>query len=144
VERLKELRNPAGKPAILHFDLWNNNMMYIAENEPFRTPAVFVEFGTIEWRHQGRGIRDAAVTAVLHVITQRNAPTSDELHYVDVSLEFFDLLTGINARLHGHTSSDGLFSHDALTAVRSATDHDFAELRHDTETFACHVMEKLK
>ena len=128
-----------GEPTIRHFDLWNNNIAYAAENEPFRTPAVFVEFGTVNWRLAGGGVRDAAVRVTLHVITQRNAPTADESLRTDESLEFFDLLTDVNVCLHRHSKTEGSFTHGAVTCVSSVTDHDFAELRHDLETFECHA-----
>lgn len=36
-------------PAIAHIDLWNENLMYIEQEETFPLPALFVEFGTIDW-----------------------------------------------------------------------------------------------
>jgi hypothetical protein len=139
VEKLKEMKDSEGNPAIRHFDIWNNNLVYIRENEAFLCPAVFVEFGRIDWRHQGGGVREAAVEIVLHVVTQRNAPTSHELEYEEPALQFFDLLTDLNKCLHGHVKISDNFGHDALTATYSVTDHDFDELRHDTEAFTCHV-----
>jgi hypothetical protein len=141
VEKLKEMKDANDVQIIKHFDIWNNNLLYIAENEPFYTPAVFIEFREIEWRHQGRGVRDAAVGIVLHVITQRNAPTAADQPYAELSLEFFDLLTGINRCLHRHAKAGDHFAHDALTSTASATDHDFAELRHDIEVFVCHAQD---
>lgn len=141
VESLKGIQESDGTPVIKHFDVWNNNLLYIAGNEPFYTPAVFVEFREIEWRHQGRGVREASVGIVLHIVTQRNAPTSEELPYAEHSLSFFDLLTAINCCLHGRAKAGERIGHDALTAVASATDHDFAELRHDVEIFACHAID---
>jgi len=154
VERLKEITSPnpseggelppfggteGGERVIKHFDIWNNNLQYIEQNEAFDTPAVFVEFKPIEWKHQGGGIRDAKVDIVLHVITQRNAPTSHELPYEEQALHFFDLLTAINACLHGHFKKSDYFFHDALTATQSITDNDFEELVHSVEVFTCHA-----
>ena len=122
-----------------HFDIWNNNMEYIEQNEAFNTPAVFIEFNPITWKHQGNGVREASVDIVLHVITQRNAPTSHELPYEEQAFAFFDLLTEINVCLHGHVKTGENFGHDALTSTQSTTDHDFEELRHDMEVFTCHA-----
>jgi hypothetical protein len=139
VEKLKEIKDSDDNAVIKHFDVWNNNLVYIQENEPFQCPAVFVEFGRIEWRHQGGGVREAAVEIILHVVTQRNAPTSHELTYEDLSLQFFDLLTQINVCLHGHSKTEYNFGQDDLTSTYSITDHNFEELRHDIEGFSCHV-----
>jgi len=140
VAKLQTITDQNEQPVIKHFDIWNNNIEYIDEEQPFNTPAVFVEFQPIEWRHMGGGMREAAVNIVLHVITQHNMPTaSGLLPYSAEAFDFFELLTAINACLHAHAKQSPAFIHDSLTAVRSTTDHDCAELRHDTETFCCHV-----
>jgi hypothetical protein len=141
VEKLKDIKDGDDRSVIRHFDIWNNNLVYIKEEQAFYTPAVFIEFQTIEWRQKGGGVRDAAVTVALHVLTQHNAPTSNESDYEAQALEFFDLLTGINCCLHGHFKTGYDFAHDDLTAKTSITDHDFEELRHDIETFACHAQD---
>ena len=142
VEQLKTITSPSpseGGELIKHFDIWNNNLQYIEQNEAFYTPAVFVEFLPIEWKHQGNNVREAKVDIALHVITQRNAPTSHELPYESEALRFFDLLTEINVCLHGHFKRGDDFAHDALTATQSITDHDFEELLHSVEVFTCHA-----
>jgi hypothetical protein len=140
IDKLKEI-NDGHQSVIRHFDIWNNNIVYICENEAFDTPAVFVEFRQIDWRLQGKTIREANVTVVLHVVTQRNAPTSDELPYAQLALEFFDLLTDINVCLTGHNKTGDYFGHDDLTPVSSITDNDFDELIHSLEVFSCHAMD---
>ena len=34
---------------IKHIDLWNQNVMFIDEDEAWARPAVFIEFGEITW-----------------------------------------------------------------------------------------------
>jgi hypothetical protein len=141
VDRLKEIKDDGGESIIKHFDLWNNNLEYVEEEQPFLTPAVFVELQPVVWRHQGKGVREAAVNVVLHVITQRNMPMADGSQYAELSLTFFDLLTEINCCLYGYAKTGEYFGHDALTGVQSVTDHDCGELRHDVETFSCHAVD---
>lgn len=43
-EALKELRDESGQPLIRHIDLWNEQVEFIEQEEPFDTPAVFIEF----------------------------------------------------------------------------------------------------
>ena len=117
-------------PEIKHFDLWHNQLEYLEGEIPFELPAVLVEFRPIKWRHEGNGVRDAAVEIALHVLTLQNEPQN---------LEFFDLLTDINRALIRHAKSGDRFSHNAVTSVQSTTDSDFAEIRHDIEVFACHA-----
>jgi len=130
VEKLSE-----AVPEIKSFGLWNNQLAVIQGEIPFALPAVLVEFRPITWRHQGSGVREAAVAIVLHVLT----PTMTEMPDSAESLQFFDLLTNINRALHRHASSGYCFSHDALTAAESQTDNNCGEIRNDIEVFTCHA-----
>ena len=49
-ERLKELKEENGNPVIRHIDLWNEQVEFIEQEEPFDTPAVFIEFRPVQWR----------------------------------------------------------------------------------------------
>ncbi|MDR1120054.1 MAG: hypothetical protein LBM08_03975 [Dysgonamonadaceae bacterium] len=139
VDKLKEMIDKNSQPVIRHFDIWNNNITYLQDEQPFFMPAVLIEFQPIQWRHQGNGVREAAVTVMLHVLIQRNAPTQNNQKYEDPGLCFFDLLTDINRCLHGHSKTSFNFGHDAVTATQSVTDHDFEEIQHHIEAFTCHV-----
>jgi hypothetical protein len=120
----------AGEP-VKHIDIWNNQVAFIEEEQPFPTPAVFIEFQPINWRFQGGAVREAQVSIDLHVVTDsRTGRWSDVI-------EVFDLLDAINRQLHGaHT--DGI---DDLTALTSTTDNLFGELMHNIETYTCHVLD---
>lgn len=37
-------------PEVQHVDLYNENVEYVDEESPWQRPAVFIEFGDIEWR----------------------------------------------------------------------------------------------
>ena len=37
-------------PEVKHVDLYNENVEYVDEESPWQRPAVFIEFGDIEWR----------------------------------------------------------------------------------------------
>jgi len=124
-------------PEVAHFALWNNQLADIQGEIPFALPAVLIEFRPIRWRHQGNGVREAAVEIALHVLT----PTMTEMPGSDESLEFLDLLTDINRALHRHHKTDDYFGHDALTATESNTDNNCGEIRHDIEVFLCHAMD---
>jgi len=128
-------------PEIKHFDLWNNQLAYIEGEQPFDLPAVFVEFRPIRWQHQGNSVREAAVEVVLHVLTKRIEPTSQELPYNKESLQFFDLLTDINSALRQHSKTSYNFGHDSLTSIQSDTDNNSGEIRHDIEVFSCHTVD---
>ncbi|MDR0726401.1 MAG: hypothetical protein LBF59_10410 [Prevotellaceae bacterium] len=139
VERLKTVEDENGEQAIKHFDLWNSQVKYA--EQPFGLPAVFLGFRSINWRLTGNSVREAVVTVELHVITQRNMPTSSELPCAETPLDFFDLLAKINVCLYQYANRDDRFEHNALTPVQSTTDHDCGELRDDIEVFECHAVD---
>ena len=36
-------------PEVKHVDLWNENVVYADQDEPWQRPAVFIELGVIDW-----------------------------------------------------------------------------------------------
>jgi hypothetical protein len=117
-----------GQP-VKHIDIWNSQITFSAEEQPFPTPAVFIEFAPIAWRLQGNAVREAQVTVNLHIVTDSRVGKWCEV------IEVFDLIDAITRRLHG-AHADGV---DALTNTLSTTDSLFGELMHNIETWSCHV-----
>lgn len=68
-ELLKELKDESGQPLIRHIDLWNEQVEFIEQEEPFDTPAVFIEFRPVQWRTLGGTTQQADVPFRLHVVT---------------------------------------------------------------------------
>jgi hypothetical protein len=138
VERLKQIKNTDDEQVIKHFDIWNNNLEYIEDEQPFNTPAVFVEFQSINWRYQANKLYNTDLVAIrLHIVTQRNAPTAHENDCELQSLEFFDIIDSIRKSIIGYENKCLTGIHGPLFNVQSDTDNDAAELRNDVEIFTC-------
>ncbi|MDY0200987.1 MAG: hypothetical protein RBR40_08365 [Tenuifilaceae bacterium] len=149
IERLKHIeKDEAGnyvvatepnpdKTVIQHFDLWNQQLDWLDEEQPFTTPAVFIEFLPIQWRHQSRGTRDATLSINLHIVTRRNIPTRADQQYTTEALGFLELLDAVNLCLHGHKGEN--FS--ALTGQTSTTDNNFDELMHSIEQYTAYIVD---
>lgn len=120
-------------PEVKHVNLWNNQLSYTEDEQPFLTPAVFIEFATIQWQHHLHGIREAVITVNLHVVTDSRVGTWEEV------MEQLSIPTKINATLHGLTASTPKGIMDALTATTSTTDNNFDELVDNIESYECHV-----
>lgn len=120
-----------------HFDLWNQQLEYLDEEQPFDTPAVFIEFLPIQWRHQSRGTRDATLSINLHIVTRRNFPTRAEQQYATEALGFLELLDAVNLCLHGHKGEN----FGALTEQLSITDNNFDELMHSIEQYTAYIVD---
>ena len=120
---------------IRHVDLWNQQTVLPEQEQPFDTPAVFIEFHQIQWMPLSQALREASVQVALHVVTDsRSGSWSD-------AIEVFALLDTVNKQLHclSAASSDGSYAIDSLTLVQSDTDHTFAELMDHLKTYSCHV-----
>ena len=122
---------------IAHVGLWNNQLQYIAEEQPFDTPAVFIEFEPTQWSELLHGVREAVVTVRLHVVTDSRVG-----RWADI-VDVFDLHERINAALHAvhRIETDGSVI-DSLALAADATDHNFDELRDDTLDYRCHVTDR--
>lgn len=125
-KRLKE-----AVPDILYLDLWNNNVAMLAGGAVWPTPAVFVEFETIEWRQQNNGARRGDVAIRLHVVTRHIPTNGAEDSRMEASLAYLDLLDRINAAIQGLRGEN--FAGFMLTT--SATNHDHAELVENVERY---------
>lgn len=113
--------------AIKHVGLWNRQVEFIEDENIFKMPAVFVEFGKIEWRHQNGGLQDAELTIGLHVLTSA-VPEG-----YDGDLCHLELLDNINRCLHG-------FQSDYIGSVERSVSlpcHDHEEVLDTTEVFKC-------
>lgn len=117
--------------AIKHIGLWNRQVEFIEEETPFLMPAIFIEFGKIDWRSQTGGLQDANLTIGLHVLT--NAVPEG----YDGEIFHLDLLDKINYCLHGFNSG----SMGTLTRVTSIPCHDHEEILDNTEIFKCLVQD---
>lgn len=141
---------------VRHIDLFNEQVLYSEEEQPFYTPAVFVEFATIDWKHELHGVREAIVTVRLHVVTDTREGRWED------SISRLLLCDKINQRLHGlhaiipraeaiernlsASQNPGTHQVDRLCSVmndlticRSITDHNFGELSDDIEEYNCHI-----
>lgn len=125
-KRLKE-----AVPDILYLDLWNNNVAMLAGGAVWPTPAVFVEFETIEWRQQNNGARRGDVAIRLHIVTRHIPVNGSDDARMKTSLAYLDLLDRINAAMQGLRGEN--FAGFMLTT--SATNHDHAELVENVERY---------
>lgn len=126
----------SSKATFRHFDLWNQQLDYLDEEQPFLTPAVFIEFLPINWRQQSQGVRDATIVINLHVVTRRIQPQANVDYYTGAdALAFLDLLTAVNLCLHGHKGPQ----FGGLTGMASTTDNNADELMHSIEQYSTMV-----
>ena len=115
-EWLKGLKDGDGQPLIRHIDLWNEQVEFIEQEEPFATPAVFIEFRPVQWATLGGTAQQADVPFRLHVVTTWQGSAKDGSPFRADALDRFDLLDRIT---QGGTASDA----DLEQAVGTSLPH---------------------
>jgi len=88
-------------PEIRWIDLWHNQVNFLADEHPFPTPAVFINFRIRDTEDQGIKVQQAAVQIDLYLFYETFADTFDESLNRDDALAFLDTLTALHKLLHG-------------------------------------------
>lgn len=126
---------------VQYVDLWNHNVEYIEQEESWARPAVFVEFGAIQWKAWQIGVEYRSEPLVrLHVVTDWVGSSSSDSEQMAESLKVFDLLDKIHKKLvglEGETFAE-------LDLVESQTCHDHEDILENIETYRCVGMRRLK
>lgn len=142
MERLKQLKDEAGEPALKHYDLWNEQVEFIEQEEPFAVPAVFVEFRPVQWATLGGEVQQADLTLRLHIVTPWQGSAADGSLYREQSLRRFDLLDRIDDHLWDFSASDTVYSMFMFRRSASHTNHNHGELVEDVTDYTCRVSQQ--
>ena len=70
-ELFEKIREVIGHdvPSVKHIALWNENVTFIDEDDAWERPAVFVEFGAIQWSPFKANVHRGTGTVRLHIVT---------------------------------------------------------------------------
>lgn len=106
-EAYKELceRLRAQVPKLKHIDLYYGQEQFVDSDGnwmPFRAPAAFLEFQTINVASGGDGVQLITTDVVVRVVHETVQDTSDRSKGQQRSLEFFGLMQSIHRALHRH------------------------------------------
>lgn len=131
-ELLPEVPSEESERLIKHVDLWNRNVEFIEEEESWQRPAVFVEFGHIEWNPIQPGIEYRSEPELkLHIVTDWEGSSSACSPFKEESLKVFDLCDILHRHLrllHGEGFT-------ALDLKGSDTNHDHEDIVETIETY---------
>lgn len=140
MERLKQLIDETGEPVIKTFDLWNEQVSFLEQEEAFETPAVFIEFRPVKWN--GGMPQQADVTLRLHIVTSWKGSAREDSEFRQQALERFDLLEKMDSHLFNISGDDGKTSFSVFRRTGSSTNHNHEELVEDITDFTCKVIER--
>ena len=135
--RPKEGENEADLPprAINTLDLWNEQIDQLTQQQPFLTPAVFVEFLPIIWTKLGKGVQRAETQIRLHIVSATLATVSSQ--YKEQALYRLRLTKAVQAAFvgfNGPTDAEGLMF-GTFVHIQSETDHNHTDICEDIETW---------
>lgn len=122
-----------GMGDILHIALWNQQVTFLEEEEPFELPAVFIEFAPLEWTFKDKSLTDGwtllctDARLTLHVLTPATWTDAQTLTFLD---NFPGRLAGLEAE------GENIVSFERFMHVASTTNHDHGEIIESLETFA--------
>ena len=116
---------------IQYVDQWNNQVDDAEESEAFDTPAIFIEFKSIKWHTLGNKAQEGNVTITLHIVTKKNASTSNDSKFQDEELDALDLPDKIFTKLQNFKPTNSSY------LVRTDTDFNNKnkELQDTQETY---------
>lgn len=119
---------------IKHVDLWNHNVEFLDQEQPWERPAVFVEFTPIVWESvkTGREYRSKPVVN-LHIVTDwgGDASAASELH--EETLKVLDYSGIIHKALQGLDGEHfGRFD-----LAETHTNHNHEDIVESIEVYKC-------
>ena len=140
VEKLKEYTDAEGNQVFKHFDLWNEQVDFIEDETPFETPAVFVEFQTINWGDTMQRVQRGTLPLRLHVVSEWKGASNDGSIYQDEALKRLDLLDGMANHIFDWRYDKNGINVQRMQRKSSHTNHNHGELVEDIEDFSCIVL----
>lgn len=115
-----------------HFDLWNRQVEFLEEEVAFPMPAIFVEFGDIEWSPvKGESVSGKG-SVILHIVEPFTGSAADGSSNRDEVLETLDWSEKIQKALSG-LSGDNFHS---LGLSVTKTNHDHADIIESIEVYS--------
>lgn len=139
-EALKKVTegDTVGDPALIkHIDLWNQNVEFIEEEQPWPRPAVFIEFGEITWSPfsgMAKGLRGTC-PIILHVVTDWKGSTADGASTRCRSVASMDLSERISKEV---LAIEGSSFHN-ICLVSSITNHNHEDIVESIERYTVTV-----
>lgn len=86
-------------------DLWSEQVQFMADEHPFKSPAVFFGYRILNTDDQGEKQQQLRLQVDIYLFYETFADTSKGSKKQKKALDFLDLLTKINACFHGTSGS---------------------------------------
>ena len=87
-------------PEIKHLDLWSEQVSFMADEHPFKSPAVFFAYRILAAEDQGEKTQELRMQVDVYLFYETFSDTHKGSKKQNKALDFLDLLTKINACFH--------------------------------------------
>ena len=124
---------------IKYVDLWNHNVEFLDQEQPWERPAVFVEFSPIVWELVKPGEYRAKPVINLHVVTDWAGDASSASELQEEALSVLDYSAIIHRALCGLEGEH----FGRLDLIETHTNHNHDELVESVEVYRCVIERKL-
>lgn len=101
LELEKRISDNMPSPEIKHIDLWSEQVSFMADEHPFKSPAVFFGYRVLSTEDQGEKIQELRLQVDVYLFYETFADTAKGSKKQGKALDFLSLLTKINACFHG-------------------------------------------
>lgn len=142
-QKLAGLAAEDGSPMIRTFDLWNEQVDFVEEEEPFARPAVFLEFLPCKWNTLGGSVQQASASIRLHIVTDWGGSSRQGSPWQQQSLGRLDLVERISSHLHDFRAKDERTDIDLFRRTASHTNHNHGELVEDIEEYTFRATQRI-
>jgi hypothetical protein len=92
-------------PEIKTVDLWSEQVSFMADEHPFKSPAVFFGYRVLSTDDQGEKEQHLRLQADVYLFYETFADTARGSKKQKAALDFLDLMTKINACFHGSSGT---------------------------------------
>jgi len=135
--KLKAITDSNGDQVFKHFDLWNQNVEFIEQENPFDVPAIFIEITPLKWNQQGFNKQDADAVLRIHIVTPWYAQTADYSPMEDEMLDYLDLPDLVVNALANFAPAAG----NKMMRTNSITNHNHERYVDSVEEYICNVID---
>lgn len=145
VAALKEVKDDNNNQYFKSFDLWNQNVEFMEEDEPFDRPAVFIEFDPINWQALGGKNQEAVATVRLHIVTDWHANTADNVasEYRTPALAYLDAPSYVLKAMQGLViqPTAAMRCSNTWTRTQSIVNHNHERYVDSVEVYTTHIFD---
>lgn len=135
-DKLTAITNEDGDYIFEHIDLWNQNVEFLEQEQPWNTPACFVEIPPFTWNQLGQGAQQAEIIVRLHIVTRYQAPTINDGVYTAHGLKYLAISDYVFDSLHLYR----IGGMQPLQRINSEPNHNHGEVIDTIEVYKTSVI----